>query len=153
MPDTPTRGGSKLPLIAAAILLVLLGAGFVVWKWFNPFALQKPVVREAKTLLESARAGSLSDRDFSAVLGLLETDNPIAQNMAIAIVELEAGRSDDRRTAGLTALRKCQTTADPAVAKTAGTVIFRIESKPAAKSAKQIRMPSSDSFVTEFQIS
>lgn len=68
-----------------------------MWQRYDPFVLERPANREARGLLDAARQWPLADDEFSNAIGLLGSGEMIARLTVVAILELEAGRSPERK--------------------------------------------------------
>lgn len=114
-------------LLALVILIVLGAAGVWLWQRYDPFFVQRPAVRDTKALIDIARQRPLTDDEFEAAVGLLGSDTPFARVSVVAILELEAGRSPERKKRAITALTEHQHTADPAFRQSVDQALGRLQ--------------------------
>ncbi len=115
---------------ALVVLIILIVLGFLgawLWQRYDPFFAQRPAVRDTKGLLDIARQRPLTDDEFEAAVGLLDSDTPFARGSAVTILELEAGRSPERKARAVTALAEHRQAADPSFRQAVGQALGRLQ--------------------------
>ena len=134
MPSDPyddRPGGSPWLLILLALtILIVIGlsvTGMWLWRRYDPFILNRPSVRDAKALMDVARQRPLADEEFESVIRHLRSDTAIAQLSALATIELEAGRSPERKTRAIEALTDALPNADATVRPSFERVLGRVK--------------------------
>ncbi|MBX9627290.1 MAG: hypothetical protein K2X82_26035 [Gemmataceae bacterium] len=131
--EARARSRRRAYLIAAQVGVGLVVAGAVgAWllQRYDPFFVQRPAVREAKALLDAASRRSLTDEEFSRAIGLLDVDTPFARVSAVTVLEVEAGRSPERRARAVEALERCRQTTDVTVSRAAAQALARLRPEP-----------------------
>lgn len=126
------RGHLGLVAFALAVLLGVIGAPAVYWLWrkYDPYVLSRADNQEVKLLSDVSRQRPLTPVEFDRTLKLLESNEAIAQLMAIAVLQAEAGRDPSRKEAVLAGLAKCQQAANADVARSAGLTAARMKNPP-----------------------
>ena len=122
-------------LVVLLLIFGGLGVLLAIWAWnkYDPFFEYRPAYRDAKENMAIARERPLTPAELNRTMKILDSGESAAQLMAIAILQLEAGRDPALKDSVLEALLRCQTTAkDPRVAGAAGTAAARLKSAPEA---------------------
>jgi hypothetical protein len=125
--EHPVKSWGPTVLLALVVLIALVAVGGWLWQRYDPFFVQRPAVRDAKALLDSARQRPLTDEEFEAAVGLLGADTPFARTSAVTALELEAGRSPQRKQRVIAALTEHQQAADPAFRQAVGQALGRLQ--------------------------
>lgn len=125
--DETRSAGSKWPVAVSALvlLLLLLLVGAWAWRRYDPFYTSRPAVRDAQALIDTARHRPLTDAEFDAAVGLLGADEPAARLAAVAVSELQAGRSAERKRRVVSALTEAERAADPAFGRSVSQALTR----------------------------
>ena len=108
---------------------MLVAVGVWLWQTYDPLFVHRPEVKEAKSLMDTAQAGTLSDGDFDRAMALLDCDIAYSQLVAITLLQREAERTPQRRDRVIGALEQCSQKAEPQVRQAAATTLTRMQSK------------------------
>lgn len=102
-----TRWPGRLLLLFGLFALASVAAGgWWLWDRFDPFVLSRTDNVAAKVLIDAARQRALSGAEFAQAAGLLGSREGIARLQALAVLQVEAGRSPERRAQARDALEK-----------------------------------------------
>ena len=133
-PDESGLRRFRVPLIVAVLLTVGVLAtllGYWALKKFDPFFEYRPAFRDAKAILDITQKRPLTQVEFNRTLQILESDEPAAQQFAMAILAVEVQRDPTLKDTVLEALLRCEATAkNPQVAKSAGISAARMKLPP-----------------------
>jgi predicted negative regulator of RcsB-dependent stress response len=126
--QTPS-GVTRFVAVAFLLGMTLLigGIGFWAWKTYDPFFMNRPANVQAKAFLDQAvKKQPLSDEQFAEAIRLLNGTEPYARQAVLSVLEVEAGRSAERKAQVIESLKAVVTT-DATLRRVIDVVLKRLE--------------------------